>query len=134
MTTPLIVFPDVEGDLKDFYTAFVAGRSEDYAQGVAVHVRVPTDRPARLVAVRRAGGVSQQFGLDTVRFDIQVWHDSDTSAHDLAALLRAATWTARGFRSFRGMRESGGLIPVPDTDGSARYMFTPEFTVKGATP
>lgn len=134
MTTPLVVFPDVEADLADFYRDGLAANPASYTAGVQVHVRTPASRPAVLVTVRAVGGAATQFAVDYVRFDVQVWHTTDVDCHDLAELVRGLSWQARGFRGFRGMRESARPVPAPDTDGTPRYLFTPEFTVKGATP
>lgn len=133
MTFPLVGFPDTEQDAVDYLREFLAAREEDFTADVEVHTREPVKRAPVAVMVRRVGGVNASPYLDTTRLQVQVWHTSDTTAQKLAALCRAALAQARNYRSFRGHRNSGGLVAVPDKT-AARYLFTVEFTVKGATP
>jgi len=131
MPRPIVVKADAEGDAVAGLRAFFAGRSETCAVGVEVHVQTPTDRPDVLVTVVRAGGIGT-YGLDAPRLAVTVWHTTATDAYDLAALSLAGLYSLRGYRAFRGMRETGGPVWAPDTDGTPRYLLTVEFTTKGA--
>lgn len=128
MAAPLIVFPDIEQDVCDGLRAFYATRDEDYVEGVEVHTNT-VDRAEVLVSVVRAGGVGS-WGLDNARLAVACWHRTPAEAYDLTALTLGALKTLRGYRSLRGMRAVSGLVPAPDVDGTPRYLFTVEFTVK----
>lgn len=132
MTRALVVFPDVETDAVEWLRFALLERSEDYAQDVEVHSRTPETRPTRLVTVVRAGGVGDYL-LDRPRLAVTVWHETAVEARDLATLVRALLQQMRGFRAFRGIRESSGLVSAPDIDGTPRYLLTIETTVKGAS-
>jgi hypothetical protein len=133
MSRPLVVKADAEGDAVAGLTEFFADRDESYAVGVQVHSQTPPNRPPVLVTVVRAGGVGTYL-LDNPRLAISCWHTGVTDCVDLTALTVAGLYSLRGFRAFRGMRETGGPVWAPDTDGTPRYLLTVEFTSKGTTP
>jgi len=63
-----------------------------------VHVgsRVPHPRPARLVRVRRVGGVAEPPVREQARFDVLAWAPDEPEAMRLALRAREAIWALPG--------------------------------------
>lgn len=133
MSLPLVLFGDVEQLLVEHLREALAASEASYAVGAVVGTVVPDPRPPVFVLVRRVGGASPRFGLDRPLIDLQDWHLTDVDAHDLMQLLRGLVQQARGRGGIRSVRENAGPNPVPDDDGSPRYVSTLEITLKGAT-
>ncbi|MEV0608127.1 hypothetical protein AB0I61_17350 [Polymorphospora rubra] len=100
---------------------------------VRVVNRVPADRPARFLSVRRSGGLADHV-VDRPRLDVYAWGTDDDDARDLAAAARAEIGGIRGNRDgwqVTGVEEFAGLSPAPDQSGQARWFFSIEITVRG---
>jgi hypothetical protein len=130
---PLVLFADVEQLLVEHLRTALAASAAPYAAGAQVGTVVPDPRPDVFVLVRRVGGLSPRFAVDEPRVDLQDWHRTDVEAHDLMQLLRGLLQQARGVGAIRSVRENSGPLPVPDDDGTPRYVCTLDLTLKGAT-
>lgn len=83
-----VIAPDAELWATGALRAFLATRTETYAQGVYVsNVKPPTNRP-RTVVVRRDGGL-QRGAFDYPRLGVRVWADIEREGSDLARLVQA---------------------------------------------
>lgn len=83
-----MAFPDVTGLLVDYLDPVVAP--------VLVASRVPKDRPAKLVQVRRVGGTPLLPVRDQPRLDVFCWAKTDPEAMALALTVREAIWALSG--------------------------------------
>ncbi|MFE2977466.1 hypothetical protein [Streptomyces sp. NPDC059258] len=128
---PVIVMPDavavVTTYLRDALTA--------HGQPVPVVSRVPSPRPPTFVRVRRLGGAQQTPVSDRPRLDVHCWAESESAAHDLAALSRALLGDIPGVRggvTVYRVAEVGGPMWLPDSESSApRYAFAVEIHMRG---
>lgn len=125
---PVIVFPDpVTLGLPYLRTAL------DDAT-VTVSGQVPSPRPARLVRLRRAGGLERINGTrDLPRLDAQVWCPDEDDALALAALVRGHLLAAPGLvAGVERARTFAGPFTVPDPDDETpRVLLTVEWQVRG---
>lgn len=62
---------------------------------VPVVSRVPNQRPAELIQVRRVGGTPMTV-RDVARLDVFAWAETDARAWELARTQRAHIWTLAG--------------------------------------
>jgi hypothetical protein len=119
---PLVTYGDVEQELAEYLRGALPG--------ITVGTRIPAS-PDVFVLIRRAGGTRARY-VDSPRIDVQVWHRSDTEAHDLADLVSGLLWRAQGVGHLRGVTGSSSPVPVPDPDsGASRYLLTVDLTAKG---
>lgn len=130
---PLVLFGDVEQLLVEHLKAELAESIAPYAEGAEVGTFVPKPRPEVFVLVRRVGGTQVAITVDAPLVDLQVWHRTDVEAHDLMQLVRAFAHRARGVGGIRGVRHNSGPTPLPDDDGTPRYLMTLDLTLKGAS-
>ncbi|MFI6496911.1 hypothetical protein [Nonomuraea typhae] len=82
----MTAYPDAE-DLLGAYLAPVVG--------VAVHARVPRQRPSRWMQIRRVGGVNDVV-RDRPRLDVWAWGQDDGDAFDLLMTARSAVHDLEG--------------------------------------
>ncbi len=82
------MFPDVTGLLIQHLTTIHAP--------VLVSSRVPDNRPAELVQVRRVGGVAKPPVRDAPVVDFKHWAATETRAVELALATRNAIWALSG--------------------------------------
>lgn len=109
-------------------TALADYTDEDY--GRAVRVGEALEGSVPYVGVRRDGGVQTRY-LDRARISVQVWHQSDTLARALTALVRGLVLDMPGTGNVRAVREVGGPNYVYDRQANRpRYLFTVEMTVR----
>ncbi|MER6364978.1 hypothetical protein [Kitasatospora sp. NPDC001527] len=102
---------------------------------VLVVSRVPSVRPPEFVRVERVGGTRATVVSDRPRLDIHAWAESESAAHDLAALARALLDSIPGVRdevTVYRLTEVGGLMWMPDDEsGKPRYAFAVEIHMRG---
>ena len=124
---PLVTYPDPVKAAIDYLRLHLTG--------VAVGARVPNPRPIPFVHVRRAGGVESGPVTDQPRIDVQVWHNSEFDAADLADHARYLLLGAVGrMPSAVSASTFLGPTPVPDPESAqARYLFTVEIGMRGVT-
>lgn len=108
-----IIFPDAELWAIGRLRTALAARVESYTTGVKVSNAVPSNRPDRLVTVRRDGG-SATGVLDTARLGVNVWARTEQDAADLARLTAALLWSLPGDGVCVRMTQVAGPSPVPD--------------------
>ncbi|MER8067193.1 hypothetical protein ABTZ59_02605 [Streptomyces sp. NPDC094034] len=131
MNRPVVVMPDavavVTGYLRDVLKA--------HGQTVPVVSRIPSPRPSAFVRVQRIGGTQQTPVSDRPRLDIHCWAESESAAHDLAALTRALLGDIPGVRdgvTVYRVSEVGGPMWLPDDQTSTpRYAFAVEIHMRG---
>ncbi|MFJ7250760.1 hypothetical protein ACIQWA_39815 [Kitasatospora sp. NPDC098652] len=128
---PAIVMPDAVAVV----TAFLRGALAASGRAVPVVSRVPSPRPPEFVRVQRIGGVRQTPVSDRPRLDIHAWAETESAAHDLAALSRALLDQIPGVRdgvTVYGVSEVGGPMWLPDDQTSTpRYAFAVEIHMRG---
>jgi hypothetical protein len=130
--TEIVLYRDAEYEVTTYLRTALAGRSETYAQSVDVGTRKPTSFEPPVVAVRRAGGLSDSIVIDHPRVDVQVWHTDDAKAHDLTQLCRALLFRMPGSGGVIRVRDFLGPTPIPDPETSSpRYLFTVELHMRG---
>lgn len=128
----LVLYRDAEYETASYLRTALTARAESYAQSVDVGTRKPTTFTPPVVAVRRAGGLSDAITIDRPRLDVQVWHTDDAKAHDLAQLCRALLFAMPGTGGVIRVRDFLGPTPIPDPDTqSPRYLFTVELHMRG---
>jgi hypothetical protein len=128
----LVVYRDAEFEVVDYLRDALALRSEAFLTGVEIGTRKPADFDGKFVMVRRAGGVSDAITVDHPRVDVQVWHNRDQDAHDLAQLCRALLFAMPGTGGVIRVRDFLGPTPIPDPETqSPRYLFTVELAMCG---
>ncbi|MFE7466348.1 hypothetical protein ACFU6R_19875 [Streptomyces sp. NPDC057499] len=131
MTRPVVVMPDAVAVV----TGYLRGALKAHGKPVPVVSRVPSPRPTEFVRVRRIGGTQQTPVSDRPRLDIHCWGESESAAHDLAALSRALLGDIPGVRdgvTVYRVTEVGGPMWLPDSETSApRYAFAVEIHMRG---
>ncbi len=126
--TQLVTYGDLEQTFLDYLQRALAGRP--LAEGAEFGSQIP-ERPDVFVLVRRVGGTRARF-LDIASLDVQVWHRTDTQAHDLIDLVSGLIWLAEGVGPIRGVSYATSPAFAPDPDsGAARYLMTATVTVRG---
>lgn len=124
-----LLHTDIEAWGVTFLTAALAARSESYKSGVVVSNAVPDPRPARLVTVRRDGGVPVGV-LDKPRLNVGIWAMTEEDVADLTRLVSALIAGARTAPITNAVMV-GGPVAVPDPSGQPRKSMTWELTTKG---
>lgn len=133
--TETVILPDV--------VALVIGHLNDTlpARGYTADAlpRIPTERPAQFVLVRRVGGVRRSIVSDAATLTIEAWAANDETAHDIAQQCRALIRDMRGTVvdgvPVYSVQEVAGpaLLPDPESD-APRYTQTVEVHARGAAP
>ncbi|MFF3671689.1 hypothetical protein [Microtetraspora malaysiensis] len=115
---PLVVFGDARAAGLDVLRAGLAGRPEQYAQGVTYGARPPVDRsperpqlPFVLVALDVDLPQYPVNSRSTVR--VTVWHRTSQDAVDLAQLCQGLLCVHSG-PVIRGVRPLTGPVPAVD--------------------
>jgi len=127
---PLVTFPDVELFLTGWLRTALAARTELFKVGVVVASAVPTNRPARLVTIRRDGGPRIDVARESARIGVNVYAATEQDAAALAGLVRALLWACPdGAPICRAVELSG---PSPVADVVPRRYMTFELVVRGA--
>ncbi|MFJ1789546.1 hypothetical protein ACIOML_35210 [Streptomyces anulatus] len=131
MTKPVVVMPDAVAVV----TGYLRGALKAHGRPVPVVSRIPSPRPSAFVRVQRIGGMQQTPVSDSPRLDIHCWGESESAAHDLAALSRALLGVLPGVRdgvTVYRVAEVGGPIWLPDSETSTpRYAFAVEIHMRG---
>lgn len=131
MARPVVVMPDAVAVV----TGYLRGALRAAGRPVAVVSRIPTPRPSEFVRVQRIGGTQQTPVSDRPRLDIHCWAESESAAHDLAALSRALLGNIPGVRdgvTVYRVSEVGGPMWLPDDETSAaRFAFAVEIHMRG---
>ncbi|MCX5398466.1 hypothetical protein [Streptomyces sp. NBC_00102] len=115
--------------------AFLRAALADAGRPVPVVSRIPSVRHPEFVRVERVGGVRQTPVSDRPRLDIHAWSETESAAHDLAALCRALLGDLPGVRdgvTVYRVSEVGGPMWLPDDQTSSpRYAFAVEIHMRG---
>lgn len=130
MALPLVVFADVELLLTGWLRTALAARTEPFKAGVVVANAVPTNRPARLVTIRRDGGPRLDVARESARVGVNVYAATEQDVSNLAGLVRALLWACPDGAPICRAVELSGPSPIPDVV-PRRYQ-TFEFIVRGA--
>lgn len=126
---PVIVFPDA--------AALLADHLRGVLDDVHVGTRVPTDRPATFVLVRRLGGVRNTIVSDEPMIGVECWAATDATAHDLAQLCRGHLHALPGAvlagTVVYRVADVGGPSDLPDPlSDQPRFVFTVSVGMRGA--
>lgn len=129
----VIAFPSAEAVCVAYLKAELAARGET----ATVATKVPVPRPARLVKVRRLGGVQYDTVTDAPMVAFDCWAADEIAAEALAGLVRALV-SAIPDREVPGgfvccdVEEGGGPVNQPDPDTNyPRYTFFVMMHVRG---
>ena len=128
MTTPVVVFPDVELWATGYLRAALTAQGET---DVFVGNVEPSNAFGRRVIVRRDGGRASRPMLDTARLGVRVLATSEKQANDLAALVRALLAGSANHGPVRHYTDVSGPSAISDPSGPMRY-FVCELTVRGS--
>ncbi|MFF9088652.1 hypothetical protein ACF1BE_19910 [Streptomyces sp. NPDC014991] len=123
-------FPDAVALVRAYLRDALVARGAD----VPVGTRVPSPRPARFVRLERVGGTRLDLVTDRPRLDVHCWGDSEESAADLAALVRALLFAMPGWRGAVAydVVEVGGPNTLPDPESQQpRVAFAVEVSLRG---
>lgn len=108
----------------------------DPAVTVSAHGKVPAQRPAEFIRIRRVGGPKQNLVMDGAHLAIEGWGATDTAAHDHVQAARAALYAASG-EVVGGVtvglvEELAGPADLPDPDSDQpRVTMTMVFPCRG---
>ena len=127
----LVVFPDVELHFTTYLRTALAARAESYASGVNVARTAPATLPARLVTIRRDGGPQLDQVRENARLTVNVWHDSQQGATDLARLVRALLWASPTGDPVLRVVMNSGPSQVPEDNGKPHLVMTFDAIVRG---
>lgn len=121
----IVVAPDAEGLLVDYFTAELPAQGDS----ATAHVNVPDPRPDRFVLVPRIGGTMRNRVVDQPTIGIECWAQTDAQAYGLAALVRGLVHALRGHKlgdvQCYLVDEFGGPSNLPDPVSSqSRYVLT----------
>lgn len=103
---------------------------------VEAHGRVPAQRPAEFIRIRRAGGPKQNLVMDGAQLVVEGWGATDVAAHDHVQAARAALYAASGEVvggvTIGLVEELAGPADLPDPDSdSPRVTMTMVFPCRG---
>jgi hypothetical protein len=104
---------------------------------VPVLPRVPTDRPASFVTVRRVGGTRRTIVSDDALLSFEAWAATDQAAADLVQLVRQSLHEMKGTvvstTAIYQVTEASGPALFPDPESlTPRYVFTASVHLRGA--
>lgn len=136
---PRIVFPDpmlaVVELLRDNFQTITL----DYAQGVTIGTRVPTDRALDksylpYVLVRLDGSTLTQQVNEAATIRISVWHTTEAKGIALAQVCRALLLSHEGGTNIRVVKPLTGPIPSSDPEsGDPLSTFTVSVSLRPLT-
>lgn len=132
MAKPVVISPDVELWATTWLRDALAARTEPYAADVLVSNTVPTNRRARMVIVRRDGGLRLDTLRESARLTVRVWASTERDATDLARLAAALLWAAPTGDPVLNVTQPTGATPVADPSGQPLRYMTFDVTVRGA--
>jgi hypothetical protein len=129
----VITFPSAEAACVAYLKVELAARGET----ATVATKVPAQRPARLVRVRRLGGVRYDVITDAPMVSFDCWAATEVDAEALASVVRALVASIPD-RDVPGgvvccdVEEGGGPVNQPDPDTNyPRYTFFVMMHVRG---
>lgn len=125
---PVITYPDAVVLALPYVRTMLADGT------ITVAASVPNPRPAKLVVLRRAGGLETTQGIqDRPRIDVQAWAATEFAALDLAGRVRSYLLAAPGRVTGVSFASTFlGPTPVPDPDSDTpRALCTVEWWVRG---
>lgn len=136
MTSPAVLYPDTTSVVVAYLQAALnADTTHAFADGTVVRTREPNPFTTPLVTARRVGG-PDAIVTDRPRIDLQIWHDSEAEAIDLANLTRAHMLAIPGVRSgvtvYRADTFSGPSLIWDEDRNLPRYLLTFELVVRGS--
>lgn len=99
---------------------------------VPVYTKVPKDRDAAFIVVRRNGGAADNRVLDVATVTVDAWAGSDAEASVLAEDARSLFFhESSSMPLVRGVEEITGPYSTPDPEsGSPRFRFTMQLGVR----
>lgn len=121
-----MTLPDVVGLTRTYLASVLAP--------VEVATRVPRDRPAEWVQIRRVGGTALEV-RDVARLDVLAWAATEPRAYELGSQARAALWALAGKATLGPMvyvvAEFMGPRQVDDDEtGTPQLWFTLDLHVR----
>lgn len=131
----LVVFPPADSTVIGLLTRLLP----QYGDDTPVVGRVPTDRPAAFVMIKRGGGPRENFLIDAAQINVESWSNDEIDASDRAELCRGLIHSARGTIqdgvSITRTAEFAGPSSLPDpTSNQFRFVFTMQVFTRGTTP
>lgn len=122
----LHVFPDVELWACQALREQLEGRTEAWATGMLVDIRVPPARPDRFVVIQADPGPTDTFKAQ-VNLRVRNWAPTEQEAAETAALLRALLFAAADGRDGISRLPGGGLPAwlTDESDQPARVQWIP---------
>jgi hypothetical protein len=128
----IIVEPDVELIMTGIIRVFLAGRGEEYAQGVIVDRRTQNPIPSRHVTVRDDGGPRIDLTRWQVRAGFNVYAGTDQDAADLARLVSAGVWAAADEgKPLRKVIRPTSPVRIPEPDDRPHLYWSAELIIRG---
>lgn len=128
--TSLLVFPDAE-DL--FRVSLAADVSEVLGGTVPASTKVPANRPAEFLVVRRIGGSRRDLVTDVPVLQVEAWATKESRASRIAVVVQALM---QGYAEVDGYPvwledEVTGPTPYPDGSQQARYTASYAMAIRG---
>lgn len=121
-----MTLPDVVGLTRTYLVAELATAGPTGGP-VAVLTRVPRDRPAEWLQIRRVGGTAETV-RDVARLDVIAWAETEPRATELGNLARAAVWRLAGTSKLGPMcyrvAEFMGPRQIDDDETGAPQLWT----------
>lgn len=138
MTTPAVIFDDVELWATTYLRAALSARSESYTSNVYVAAEMPKnattgepERRARMALIRRDGGGRSQQVLDNPRLSIDCWAETWQDATNLARMTAALIQSAPGDSNVKRAVMTTGPTRIADPSRQPRVYTTFDLVVKG---
>lgn len=132
MIYPVVVMPDAV----DVIVGYLQTTLPTYGFDVAVRDRVPEERPASFVIVRRVGGVRRNVVTDEPMLVVEAWAQRHQDAADLAELCRALMHSLPGtvqdgVACYRTTDVSGPQLLPDGLSSQPRYSLTIQVAMRG---
>ena len=128
---PAVRFPDTELVLTGLLRDALDARPEPYAADVYVGTKVPDPRRARMVTIRRDGGLVTEGLLEDAQVGVNVWASSEQEVNDLARLVHALLWAAPDGKPVCRVLTVSGPIAIADESGQPLRYLTFEVRLRG---
>lgn len=122
-----VQYPDIEAVLPDKLHPLL--EAEELGD-VTVDRRVPTNRPARLVACIRDGGGSANF-IDNPRVRVRIFDVDDEAVNALAATVLRLLASCVDGDPITSMTHRSGPYDVADPSGAPQRYLLIDFTTRG---
>lgn len=117
---PLIVAPDAEHVTVDYLTAALAARGEDVSVGVTVPRGWKPGAKPHVQVGHDGTPVVEYPVLWRASVRVTAWHESTTTAKDLAGLCEALLLSHPGSTQVASVRPGTGVLPTKDPDTGAQ--------------